>query len=548
MDRSLARLRQPMRLSKHGKTSQLDASDAAVAIEAANEAFKTWQNVTADQRSALLRKWSELIQANLDELASILSAENGKSLNDAKFETTITASSVADCAEEAKRIKGEIVSSPMLNSKLRLQLLALRIVRKKLKGLREKSSQAHIPKCLIERQPIGVVGLITPWNFPLLLTARRIATALAAGCTCVVKPSEDTPLSTLSVIQLAQDAGVPEGVINVLTCDRTNAAQIGKALCESPLIAGISFTGSTVVGKILCESPLIAGISFTGSTVVGKILYQQCASRIKRLCLELGGNCESPLIAGISFTGSTVVGKILYQQCASRIKRLCLELGGNAPFLVFNSANIDKAVETAVRTKFVNCGQVCISINRILVQEDVYDQFLAKLTQAFKAVIPGENLQPLINETQFKRVCGIVEEAKSRGANIVTGGQPAKEAGELFYQPTLITNVTKDMQVYKDEIFGPVVSVTKFKTEEEGVAMAVDTEKGLASYFFSQDVAQIFRVSRLLQSGTVAVNDGMGGSPLAPFGGIKESGIGKEGSQYGIDECCYIKSITIGDL
>ncbi|KAK9693981.1 Aldehyde dehydrogenase family [Popillia japonica] len=351
-----------------GAAPHMDASDAAVAIEAANEAFKTWQNVTADQRSALLRKC------------------------------------VADCAEEAKRIKGEIVSSPHPGK-----------------------------KCLIERQPIGVVGLITPWNFPLLLTARKIATALAAGCTCVVKPSEDTPLSTLSVIQLAEDAGVPKGVINVVTCDRANAAQIGKALCESRLIAGISFTGSTVVGKIL------------------------------------------------------------YQQCASRIKRLCLELGGNAPFLVFNSANIDKAVETA-------------------------------------------------------RVCGIVEEAKSRGANIVTGGQPAKEAGKLFYQPTLITNVTKDMQVYKDEIFGPVVSVTKFKTEEEGVAMAVDTEKGLASYFFSQDVAQIFRVSRLLQSGTVAVNDGMGGSPLAPFGGIKESGIGKEGSQYGIDECCYIKSITIGDL
>ncbi|KAK9693979.1 Aldehyde dehydrogenase family [Popillia japonica] len=442
-----------------GTVPHMDASDAELAINAASEAFKTWQISTGQERAILLRKWLELIRKNSEELAKILTAETGKTETDTKVEIMMLISGIEYFAEEAIRIQGEIISSPVPGKKL-----------------------------LVERQPLGVVGLISPWNFPLMLTCKKIATALAAGCTCVVKPPEDAPLSTLSAVQLAHDAGIPKGVINVLTCDRPNASQIGKILCDSKLVAGISFTGSTVVGKIL------------------------------------------------------------YQQCAPHIKRISLELGGNSPFIVFNSANIDQAVEMGVKSKFFNCGQACIAANRFLIQEGVYDEFVQKLAAAIKSIVPGKNLGPLINSTQFKRLCGIMEDAKSKGANVVLGGQPAKEVGELFYQPTLVTGVTPKMQIYTDEIFGPVASVIKFKTEEEGVAMANDTEKGLGAFFYSQDVSQIFRVSRLIQTGLVWINDSIFVPDVAPFGGIKESGIGKEGSHHSIDEFTYMKFICIGNL
>lgn len=452
-------IRNPRNGEKIGAVPHMDATDTELAITAAYEAFQTWQDVTGDQRSALLKKWAEVVQANGEELCEILSAETGKSSGDAQMELTYLISGIEYFAEEAKRIQGEIVSSPVPGKKL-----------------------------LVERQPLGVVGLITPWNFPMMLGGKKIVTALAAGCTCVVKPPEDAPLSTLSIVQLAHDAGIPKGVINVVTCDRPNASEIGKALCESRLIAGMSFTGSTAVGKIL------------------------------------------------------------YQQCGPHIKRISLELGGNSPYLVFDSANVDLAVQLAMVSKFIHCGQACIAANRFLVQEKVYEEFVSKLTEAIKTIKAGENLGPLMNANQFKRVCGFVEDARSKGAKIILGGQPAKNVGELFYQPTLITGVTAKMQVYTDEIFGPVAAIVKFKTEEEGVEMANDTEKGLGAYFFSQDVSQIFRVSKRIQSGCVWVNDTIFVPDAAPFGGIKESGIGKEGSHRGIDEFTYTKFICIGSL
>ncbi|KAK9693956.1 Aldehyde dehydrogenase family [Popillia japonica] len=427
----------------------MDASDAELAVEAACEAFKTWQDVTGEERGRLLRKWAKLVKENAEALTQILAGETRKLKNEAKLEEV-----------------GLVTSIDPLPGK----------------------------KLLIEKQPLGVVVVISPWNFPPMLSSKKVATALAAGSTCVVKPPEDAPLSTLSAVQLAQDARIPKRVINVVTCDRSNASQIGKIFCESKLVAGISFTGSTAIGKIL------------------------------------------------------------HQQCGPHIKRISLELGGTFPFLVSNSANIDEAAQLGIQSKFFNCGQVSIA-----------------------DIIPGEGLAPLINSTQFKRVCGIVEDAISKGANVIVegqpaedvgklfyqptcgivedaiskganvivGGQPAEDIGELFYQPTLITEVTAEMQIYTEEIFGPVASVIKFKTEEEGVAMANDTEKGLGSYFFSQDVSQIFRVSRLLQNGVVWVNEGIFLPNKAPFGGVKESGIGREGSHHGIEDFTYIKFICM---
>lgn len=442
-----------------GTVANTDATDAELAIKAASVAFKTWQTTTGQARSTLLKKWLELLKANSEELTKILAAETGKLPADAQMELFGTLADIEFYAEEAKRIQGEIVSSPVPGKKL-----------------------------LVERQPLGVVGLISPWNFPLLLSAKKIATAIAAGCTSVLKPPEDAPLAVLAAAQLAHEAGIPDGVINILPADRPNAPGIGKAICGSPLIAGISFTGSTAVGKIL------------------------------------------------------------YAQCAPHIKRIALELGGNSPFIVFDSANVDNAVQLGIKSKFINCGQACIAANRFLVQEKVYDEFVEKLGAVIKTIKPGETLGPLINSTQFNRLVGIVEEGRSKGANIVLGGKPAKAIGELYYEPTLITGVTTDMQLYKDEIFGPVASIIKFKTEEEGVAMANDTEKGLGAYFFSEDVSQIFRVSKLLESGLVWVNDSLFVPNTAPFGGIKESGIGKEGSHHSIDEFTYLKLVCIGSL
>lgn len=448
-----------------GVVPDMDITDTQKAIEAAAEAFNSWKMTTAKERSQLLRKWYNLLVENQDSLAKLMTAESGKPLAEALGEVNYGNSFVEWFSEQARNVRGEIIQSPNASKKL-----------------------------LVEHHPIGVAALITPWNFPHAMITRKTSAALAVGCTCIVKPAEDTPLTALALVELAEKAGFPKGVLNVVTSNRTNAPEIGKLLCTSPLVAGISFTGSTQVGKIL------------------------------------------------------------YQQCASGIKRLGLELGGNAPFIVYNSANVDKAVEGALVSKFRNCGQTCVAANRFLVQDKIYDLFLSKLTEAVRklklgdGVEPGVQLGPLINEAQFNKVSGMVKDAVLKGAKIITGGKPAEKFGKLFYEPTILTDITENMLVYSDEVFGPVINIIRFKTEEESLKIANSTERGLACYFFSEDLAQAFRVNHLLEAGMIGMNDGLISTPEAPFGGIKESGLGREGSHHGIEDFTYLKYTSIGNL
>ncbi|KAJ8953786.1 hypothetical protein NQ314_007216 [Rhamnusium bicolor] len=333
----------------------------------------------------------------------------------------------------------------------------------------------------------GVAALITPWNFPHAMITRKASAALAAGCTCVIKPAEDTPLTALAIIKIAEEAGIPKGVLNVVTSNRKNAAPIGALLCESPLVAGISFTGSTQVGKIL------------------------------------------------------------YKQCSSGIKRLALELGGNAPFIVYNSADIDKAVDGALTSKFRNCGQTCVASNRFLIQDEIYDCYVSKLVEHVKQM-KREQLSPLINDAQFHKVSSMVQDAISKGAKILAGAKSAPQFGKLFYEPTVLADIKDNMQVYSEEVFGPVINIIRFKTEDESLKIANGTERGLAGYLFSEDISQIFRVSKKLEVGMIGVNVGLISGAEAPFGGIKESGLGREGSYHGVEDFSYIKYTCIGNL
>lgn len=368
-------------------------------------------------------------------------------------------------AEEARRSRGDIVPSPTSTKKI-----------------------------FVEKEPIGVIGLITPWNFPHAMITRKAATAIACGCTCVVKPSEDTPLTALAIAELTKEAGFPPGIFNVVTCDRDNAPAVGKLFCESPLVAGLSFTGSTTIGKLL------------------------------------------------------------YQYSASTIKRLALELGGNAPFVVFNSANIDNAVKCAMSAKFRNAGQTCIGANRFIVQEQVYDEFIGKFCEQIKKIKigdgfePGVTLGPIINKKQFDRIVTLVEDAKKEGGEIIMGGKPLKDVGELFYEPTVIVNVKPGMEIYMTEIFGPVVSVIKFDSESEGIKLANDTRSGLAGYAFTEDMAQMQRMASLMEVGILGINEGLISTAEAPFGGVKESGLGREGSHYGMFEFENLKYVCLGNL
>lgn len=336
--------------------------------------------------------------------------------------------------------------------------------------------------------------MITPWNFPNAMITRKVAAALAAGCTCVVKPAEDTPLSALALGALAEEAGIPAGVVNVITSSRQHTAEVGQVLCESPKVAGISFTGSTQVGKIL------------------------------------------------------------YRQSANTIKRLGLELGGNAAFIVFDSANLDLAVQGCMASKFRNAGQTCVSTNRVLVQESVVDEFIGKLKVAMDKLVLGDGMTdgvsqgPIINRSQFDKICEMVKEAESQGAELVVGGEPDNSIGELFYKPTILTNVNENMSLYREEIFGPVVSIKTFKTEEEALALANDSRVGLASYFYSENISQCFRVAKKLETGMVGINEGAISAAEAAFGGIKESGLGREGSSHGLDEYTNIKYMCFGNL
>ncbi|KAK6629829.1 hypothetical protein RUM43_003649 [Polyplax serrata] len=448
-----------------GSAPNLNVQDVTNAIDSAKEAFQTWKHTTPKVRSNLLREWFNLVTKNSKDLAEIVTAEAGKCLAESLGEVNYGNSFLEWFSEEARRIHGEVIAG-----------------------------QDKTKEMIFIKEPIGVVGLITPWNFPVAMITRKAGAALAAGCTCVIKPAEDTPFSALALAELAEKAGFPPGVINVVTCNRKGAPEIGKLLCTHDSVAGISFTGSTFVGKLL------------------------------------------------------------YAQCAQGVKRVAFELGGNAPFLVFNSAKIDAAVNGAMASKFRNCGQTCVSANRFLIQEDVVDEFVSKLSARLDNVVCGNGTKsgvtmgPLINKAQIDKVSSLVDDAVSKGANVIKGGKRLVDLGELFYAPTILTNVKSNMNCYNEEIFGPVVQIIPFKTEEEGVKLANSTKSGLAGYFYSSDISQIWRVSKQLEVGMVGINEGIISCAEAAFGGVKESGIGREGSHHGIDEFVNVKYLCFGGL
>lgn len=444
----------------------MNTADTQAAIDAAATAFESFSKTTAKERSDLLRNWYNLLVKYSEDLACILTKENGKSLAESRAEIKYGNAFVEWFSEQARRIEGEILQAPVPNREL-----------------------------FLLKQPVGVAALITPWNFPQAMITRKVAAALAAGCTCVVKPSEDTPLTALALADLAEQAGFPAGILNVLTTSVTNSPAVGLELCENPKIRVLSFTGSTPVGKIL------------------------------------------------------------YKQCASTMKRLSLELGGNAPYIVFKTADVDAAVNSAMASKFRNTGQTCVSANRFFVEDDVFDEFVEKFVQRIKEDIKmgdgskeGVTHGPLIKKSQLDMVNGLVKDAVQKGAKIHCGGGPLPGLGPLFYAPTLLTGVTKDMQIYNKEIFGPVAVINKFCNEEDVLRQANDTPVGLAGYFFSQDISQIFRVARKLEVGMVGVNEGLISCAEAAFGGVKESGLGREGSKHGVEDFLDIKYVCLGNL
>ncbi|HZN46828.1 MAG TPA: NAD-dependent succinate-semialdehyde dehydrogenase [Ramlibacter sp.] len=448
--------------AKLAEVPNLGVNEAEQAIAAAHAAWPAWRGKTAKERSILLRKWYDLLMANQEDLGRIMTAEQGKPFPEAKGEVAYGASFVEWFAEEAKRVNGETL--PQFDNNRRLMVI---------------------------RQPIGVCAAITPWNFPLAMITRKVAPALAAGCPVVIKPAELTPLTALAAAELAIRAGIPAGVLNMLTADGANSIAIGKVLCASDVVRHISFTGSTEVGRILMA------------------------------------------------------------QSAPTVKKLSLELGGNAPFIVFDDADVDSAVEGALASKYRNAGQTCVCANRIYVQEGVYDQFVQKFAAKVQAMKVGNGFEegvvqgPLIEDAAVEKVQRHVQDAVSKGARIVTGGR--KLQGQ-FFQPTVIADATGDMLCAKEETFGPLAPIFKFRTEQEAVAAANNTEFGLASYFYSRDVGRIFRVSEALEYGMVGINVGIIATEHVPFGGVKQSGLGREGSHHGMDEYVEIKYLCIGDV
>ena len=431
------------------------------AIAAAECGQVGWRNRTAKERSAVLRRWHDLMLENKDDLALILTTEQGKPLAEAAGEIAYGASYIEWFAEEAKRIYGDMIPPPSNDKRI-----------------------------AVIRQPVGVVACITPWNFPNAMLARKIAPALAAGCSVVCKPANETPLSALAMVELAQRAGVPDGVINIVS---GKTSEIGA---------------------------------------------------------ELTGN---PIVRKLTFTGSTEVGKLLVEQCAGTMKRTSMELGGNAPFIVFDDADLDAAVEGAIQCKFRNAGQTCVCANRILVQDGVYDAFAEKFAAAIGDLVVGAgtsddvNVGPLITEAAADGVVELIDDAVSAGAEVVRGGAKL-ETGSHFVEPTLLKHATSDMRVFREEIFGPVAPLYRFESEDEAIAMANDTAFGLASYFYSRDIGRIWRVSEALEYGLVGVNEGLISNEMAPFGGIKESGQGREGSKYGLDDYLEMKYLCLGGI
>lgn len=442
-----------------GTVPKMGADETRAAIEAANQALPAWRALTAKERAVILRRWFDLMMANQDDLAKLMTLEQGKPLAEAKGEIAYAASFIEWFAEEGKRIYGDTIPGHQADKRL-----------------------------IVIKQPIGVTAAITPWNFPAAMITRKAGPALAAGCTMVLKPASQTPFSALALAELAQRAGIPAGVFNVVT---GSASEVGNEL-----------TGNALVRKL-------------------------------------------------SFTGSTEIGRQLMQQCAKDIKKVSLELGGNAPFIVFDDADLDKAVEGALASKFRNAGQTCVCANRLYVQDGVYDAFAEKLQAAVEKLTLGDGLTqgvttgPLIDEKAVAKVKEHIEDALSKGARIITGGKP-HDLGGNFFQPTILVNVPSSAKVAKEETFGPLAPLFRFKDEADVIAQANDTEFGLAAYFYARDLSRVFRVGEALEYGIVGINTGIISNEVAPFGGIKASGLGREGSKYGIEDYLEIKYMCIG--
>lgn len=447
---------------KLADVANLGPQDAEAAIAAANSAWPAWRAKTAKERSIILRKWYDLLMASQDDLGRIMTAEQGKPLPEAKGEVAYAASFVEWFAEEAKRVNGETL--PQFDNNRRL---------------------------LVLKQPIGVCAAVTPWNFPLAMITRKVAPALAAGCPVVIKPAELTPLTALAAAELAVRAGVPPGVINVITADSQQSIAVGKVFCASDTVRHISFTGSTEVGRILMA------------------------------------------------------------QSAPTIKKMSLELGGNAPFIVFDDADVDSAVEGALASKFRNAGQTCVCANRIYAQEGIYERFTEKFAAKVKALKVGNGFDdgvtqgPLIEPAAVEKVQRHLADALAKGGRVLAGGE---EPQGQFFHPTVVADATNEMLCAREETFGPFAPVFKFKTEQEAIELANNTEFGLASYFYSRDVGRIFRVSEALEYGMVGINAGVIATEHVPFGGVKQSGLGREGSSRGIEDYLEIKFLCIGDI
>ena len=451
----------PANQSVLGSVPKLTAEQIKLAITSANNAWESWRNMAAKDRSAIIRKWYELIIENQDDLATIMTLEQGKPIGEARGEVLYGASFVEWFAEEAKRVYGDTIPAPSQEKRI-----------------------------VVIKQPIGVVAAITPWNFPNAMITRKCAPALAAGCPVIIKPASETPFSALALAALGQQAGIPDGVLNVVTGD------------------------ARIIGNELTSNPIVRKLTFTGSTAVGKILMRQCADTVKKVSLELGGN---------------------------------------APFIVFDDADIDAAVEGAMASKFRNTGQTCVCANRIFVQDTVYDEFSSKLATKVSALTVSDGLNPdaqqgpLINHNAVKKVEEHIYDAVNKGASIVTGGRP-HALGGLFFQPTVLSNVTMSMNISHEETFGPVAPLYRFNSDKEAVEQANDTPFGLAAYFYSQNIKRIWQTAEALEVGIVGINSGIVSTEVAPFGGVKESGIGREGSKYGIDDFMEMKYLCFGEL
>lgn len=442
----------------------MGAEDTRAAIAAAEAAWPAWRAVPAKERAAILRRWFDLMMEHKEDLARLMTAEQGKPLAEARGEVGYGASFVEWFAEEAKRAYGDVIPG-----------------------------HGRDKRILVIKQPIGVVAAITPWNFPIAMITRKVAPALAAGCPVVVKPAEDTPLCALALAVLAEKAGLPAGLVNIVTCSKARAPEVGEELTTNPVVRKVSFTGSTPVGKLLMR------------------------------------------------------------QASSTVKKVSLELGGNAPFIVFDDADLDAAVSGLMASKYRNTGQTCVCANRIYVQSSVYDAFVEKLKSAVGNLVVGPGLEgethqgPLINQAAVDKVERHIADATSNGARVALGGK-AHALGGTFFEPTILTDVTQDMLVAREETFGPVAPIFRFETEDQAIAMANDSEFGLAAYFYSQNIQRIWHVAESLETGMIGINDGIISTETAPFGGVKESGLGREGSRYGLDEFMELKYLCLGGM